>query len=87
MSNLKRFWFQFERSELLPPGVRMGCGVTAFDIQDATVIIQERVFGVLHMPRPLRITEDIDVSSLDSGHVLPNMGNPVARGVWFPLGY
>jgi hypothetical protein len=30
------------------------------------------------------VVEDVDVSQLDAGHVLPNMGDPTLRGVWFP---
>jgi len=33
------------------------------------------------------IIEDVDVSTLDANHVLPNMAPPNLRGVWFPLGY
>jgi len=28
--------------------------------------------------------EDVDVRALDGGHVLPNMGDPSVRGVWYP---
>jgi len=28
-----------------------------------------------------------DASELDQGHVVPNMGNWLRRGVWYPLGY
>lgn len=31
--------------------------------------------------------EDVDVSTLDPEHVLPNTGVPAARGIWFPLGH
>ena len=33
------------------------------------------------------ISEDVDISTLDEGHVRPNMGNPLRRGIWFPIGY
>jgi len=29
----------------------------------------------------------VDVSTLDHGHVLPNMEVVLLRGVWFPKGY
>jgi hypothetical protein len=32
----------------------------------------------------LHVTEDVDIQTLDQGHVLPNMGVPSERGVWFP---
>jgi hypothetical protein len=31
--------------------------------------------------------EDVDVSTLDRGHVLPNMGSVLVREVGFPFGY
>ena len=39
------------------------------------------------LPTIAVLIEDVDVSTLDAGHVLPNMSPPVRRGVWFPLGY
>ncbi|MCW2926654.1 MAG: hypothetical protein JWM86_622, partial [Thermoleophilia bacterium] len=33
------------------------------------------------------VTEDVDVRDLDQGHVIPNMGVVVWRGVWYPSGY
>jgi hypothetical protein len=35
------------------------------------------------VPQPARVVEDVDVSTLDAGHVLPNMRAPNERGVWF----
>jgi hypothetical protein len=31
--------------------------------------------------------EDVDLSSLEQKHVLPNLGDVTARGIWFPQGY
>jgi hypothetical protein len=84
--SLRRFWFEFALSPDLPPGLRLGCGVTAFDLDDARRIVRERVFRA-EAPPAVKIVEDVDVSSLDPGHVLPNMLPPNTRGVWFPLGY
>jgi hypothetical protein len=36
------------------------------------------------MPSPLAVIEDVDVRELDQGHVVPNMGDPTVRGVWYP---
>ncbi len=86
---LRRFWFEFAAGnpEDLPPGVRMGCGATARTIDEATALVQQRVFGGATLPPIRRVVPDIDVSTLDAGHVRPNMGNPVVAGIWFPLGY
>jgi hypothetical protein len=83
---LRRYWFEFSVDADLPPGVKRGCGVTAYDLSDALRIVRDRVFGGAEPPI-VKSTEDIDVSTLDPGHVLPNMMPPSNRGVWFPLGY
>ena len=84
--NLRRFWFEFLPGRDLPPGLQSGCGVTAFDGEDARQILRKRVFGG-DDPPIARIVENVDVSSLDPGHVLPNLLPPNERGVWFPQGY
>ena len=65
----------------------MGCGVTAHSVEEATMLLQERVFQGEEIPPISKLVSDIDVSMLDPGHVRPNMGNPVLMGVWFSLGY
>jgi hypothetical protein len=85
----RRFWFEFDLrlDDPYPPGVLAGCGVTAYDLEDAISLLKQRVFTSGDLPGIRSIVEDVDVSTLDAGHVLPNMGAPVWRGVWFPLGY
>ncbi len=85
---LTRFWFDFatDARDALPPGVCMGCGITARDIDDARSILREFVLGE-SQTLPTRVIEDVDVQTLDAGHVRPNMRAPNSRGVWFPLGY
>jgi hypothetical protein len=63
-----------------------GCGVTAWSHEDALRLLRERVFVRQPLPPVRRCVEDVDVSTLDPGHVLPNMADPTRRGVWFPLG-
>jgi hypothetical protein len=84
---LVRFWFEFDATDPLPAGLRMGCGVTASSIDDATRLLADRVFKGASIPAITRVVQDVDIGSLDAGHVRPNMGVPVLRGVWFPLGY
>jgi hypothetical protein len=64
----------------------MGCGVTAYDYDDAINLLREHVFDGSE-PDVLDFEENVDVSKLDHNHVVPNMGSVVVRGVWFPLGY
>jgi hypothetical protein len=82
---LRRFWIEFE------PRLSFGSGfgVTAIDVDDALGLIAEwrRDFlsrDVDPLPPPMRIVEDVDVSTLDPGHVLNQINPPIWRGVWYP---
>lgn len=85
---LTRYWFEFEPqpSAPLPCGLGLGCGVTAFGLEDAKVLLRQCIVRISDdgPPEIRRITEDVDVRTLDAGHVLPNMGICSERGVWFP---
>lgn len=85
MKSLRRYWFTFQASTK-PNAFNVGCGVTAYNYDDAINLLCERVFGE-DAPDVIDFEEDVDVSQLDQKHVLPNMGSVVVRGVWFPLGY
>jgi len=86
---MKRFWFQFEfdNQMTIPAGLSMGCGITALDYSDAIEILRQKIFKNKKVPHIKKVVENIDVSTLDSGHVLPNMNAPNLRGIWFPIGY
>jgi hypothetical protein len=86
MRELHRFWITFEftvGAPILTSGI--GCGVTAYDVDDALSQLRAIVFEGGPMPEVVSIKQDVDVSSLDERHVLPNMRSPLERGVWFPL--
>jgi hypothetical protein len=86
---MRRFWIEFESplGEHRHPGLTEAeCGVTAFDLEDALSLLRLNVFPN-GLPKIGRIVEDVDVSTLDESHVVPNMGNVLVRGVWFPLGF
>jgi len=83
---MKRYWFEFDGIDI-PGGVRMGCGVTAFNQDDAINLMNERIFKSIPFPPIRKVVENVDVSTLDKGHVLPNMLPPNIRGIWFPLGF
>lgn len=86
---LHRYWIEFDIDALsnLPIGVGLGCGVTAYDRDDALRLVEERVFRGQALPNVKSINENVDISQLDAGHVRPNMLNPLPRGIWFPAGY
>ena len=85
--SLHRYWvkFGFSMADPHPPGTLLGCGVTAHDQEDALMILRDRVFRGGTLPEVECVIEDVDMSTLDAKHVLPNMGNQFQRGVWFPL--
>lgn len=89
MTLLHRYWIRFEfgRNDRRPIGSGLGCGVTAYSVDDALAIARERLFGGAPLPELKELIEDVDVSGLDAAHVMPNMGNVAVRGVWFPQGY
>jgi hypothetical protein len=73
-SLLKRFWFKIEKGH--------GIGVTAYTIDDAIALIAKE--SLLINTQIVEIIEDVDIQSLDQNHVIPNMGPPNFRGIWFP---
>ena len=84
---LHRYWIRFDDPHRLSHELGLGCGVTAYDLDDAISLLERDVFKG---PMPFRIAssvEDVDVRTLDQGHVIPNMLPPNRRGIWFPTGY
>lgn len=86
---LVRYWIKFDisLSDSPPVGILSGCGITARNYDDAITIISKSIFKDRDMPNIKECIENVDISSLDANHVLPNMGSPFKRGIWFPLGY
>jgi hypothetical protein len=81
--HLHRYWFTFDD----PPKASffgLGCGVTAVDRDDAERLLRSAWFAADGLPRIHAAIEDVDVRDLDASHVLPNMGDPSIRGVWYP---
>jgi hypothetical protein len=64
----------------------LGCGVTARGYEDALRVMSERIFNG-PIPAIDTCVEDVDISTLDPKHVLPNIGNIFPRGIWWPQGY
>jgi hypothetical protein len=61
-----------------------GVGITASSEADALALLG-KAFGSER--RPENITVLRSVSELDQNHVVPNKGNWLKRGIWYPLGY
>ena len=87
-SCLKRYWFEFDFSDdgltrfgYLTP---TGCGITAYDYANALRIMRVFILRGNSLPRFSRIIENVDVSTIEDMNVVPNLGVPVWRGVWYP---
>ena len=83
---LRRYWFRFQ-DVTGPTALKLGCGITAASYEDALDLLRTRVFAGQTLPVISSCVEDIDVSTLDPRHVLPNIGVVPHRGVWFPQGF
>jgi hypothetical protein len=74
---LTRYWFRVRQG--------LGFGVTAYSIEDARHLFAQASLNVDFDSDVLEIIENVDIRALDQAHVIPNMGPPNLRGVWFPL--
>jgi hypothetical protein len=84
---MRRFWFIFEVDVNAKFNSVLGYGVTAIDYRDALELLQTYVFVNEYLPKVKRIINDVDVSTLDKGHILPNILPPNVRGIWYPMGF
>lgn len=90
-NSLHRYWFRWKLdasagADPVPSrvGSSLGCGVTAVDVEDARNLISAIALDGGPLPPTADVVEDVDVRTLDEGHVRPNMGDPAVRGVWYP---
>jgi hypothetical protein len=87
MASLIRFWFEFDPLDSPAAKTTPRWGVTAWTVDDArNLILESGRFGQ-SLPPITRLVEDVDISTLDENHVLPNMAPPNERCIWYPLGY
>jgi hypothetical protein len=77
-SLLHRYWFDTKGEG------HLGFGVTAYSVEDAKVLVDEAAKRLGLSAQVNEVVEDVDVRDLDQNHVVPNMGPPNFRGVWFP---
>jgi hypothetical protein len=58
-------------------------GVTARSVEDAFDLLDQHGYDFHRLGR-VEVRENITVADLDPGHVVPNMGPIVFRGIWYP---
>lgn len=73
---LMRYWFEAKFGR--------GVGVTAYNLEEAIALIKSEQIAMLCEPDFGSVTKNVDVSNLDQGHVIPNMGVCTVHGIWFP---
>jgi hypothetical protein len=81
---LIRYWVEVQ----LPEGLLQTryFGVTAYSLDDAVSLVgASAAYTLLSPPVIVQAWPNVDVSTLDADHVLPNMLPPTSRGVWFPI--
>lgn len=66
----------------VPTPLNLGVGVTAASEAGARDTVMAAVEGA----GIVSVTPVSDVTDLDQRHVVPNMGNILVPGIWFPLG-
>jgi hypothetical protein len=81
---LTRYWFEFVRGGR-PTALSLGCGITAYNLDDARRVLRQAVFPLYGERAVARVIEGVDVASLDAERVRPRLGNSAAPGVWFPV--
>lgn len=74
---LTRYWFKTKNE--------LGFGITAFSEEDAKVLLTDAATTIGKDYEVLEIIPNVDIRALDQNHVIPNMGPPNLRGVWYPL--
>jgi hypothetical protein len=82
--HLRRFWIEFDDPDRPINWRPKACGVTAFTMAEAWQRIRTEHSREAPLPPINRIIADVDVSTLDEKHVLPNMNPPSWRGIWHP---
>ena len=83
---LIRYWFEFQYNHCreLPGGLGLGCGITAYNYEDALFLLSTEVFKNTPLAPIKKVIENVDVSTLEAGHVLPNILPTNWRGIWYP---
>ncbi|HTW36643.1 MAG TPA: hypothetical protein VMD53_18640 [Rhizomicrobium sp.] len=76
------YWITAER-KAVPSFLNLGVGITAASEDEARAIFLAAFRGEWIVS----IRQIATVDELDQGHVVPNMGNMLARGIWFPQGW
>ena len=78
--SLTAFWISFPKDAAFP----LGLGVTAWSQADAFRLLEEQGYDFHLRALEVAVKEDVSIDDIDAGHVRPNMGPMIVRGVWYP---
>jgi hypothetical protein len=82
--NLIRFWFTLtDLDDILS---FKNYGVTAYNYDDAIQLLKRDAFANGDLPKIKSVIENVNVSTLDKNHIIPNMLPCNLRGIWYPMG-
>ncbi len=73
---IRRYWF--------PVAGHLGIGVSAETREAASKLALGVAAEMGWQIEADEVVENVDIRDLDERHVVPNMGPPTVRGVWYP---
>ena len=82
---LHRYWIELESGDpKLAWQGKFRYGVTAYNYEDALKLLVESFFMNRGFPSVVSVVEDVDISTLQVGKLVTEIGVPVWRGIWYP---
>jgi hypothetical protein len=91
---LHRYWFEFEKPDspgsdkdfALVSWPPFGCGVTAYDYDDAMALMKQLVFTDDPLPKITSVVQNVDMNVLlnENNHIGPYCSCAAWRGIWWP---
>jgi hypothetical protein len=82
---LHKYWIELESSDpALAWQGQFHYGVTAYNYEDALKLLVERFCMNRDFPSVVSVVEDVDISTLQVGKLVTEIGVPVWRGIWYP---
>ena len=79
---MKLNWYFIKKG--IPNISNLGFCVTAWTKEDAIYLLEKRFSLIGEFDSNKDITKLNSLEELEKDHVLPNIGNPIPRGIWFP---
>lgn len=75
---LTAFWVSFPGDSTFP----IGLGVTTWSQTDAFRLLEGQGYDFHLRAREVAVRENVTIDEIDPGHIRPNIGPMIVRGVW-----